>query len=150
MHLDFGGIEEIAASNERIRAFVMEAKQVASCIPDSQNFSKIDESHFTLDVKIGVGAVGGLFAMAVELKDLGQGRYLYTIRGRGSGSSIDIALNINVAGRKGNNAVVEWSSTADLKGIISGLGEQIIKQVTRSEIDRILENAKKKIEMVQG
>ena len=48
------------------------------------------------------------------------------------------------------NAVVEWSSTADLKGIISGLGEQIIKQVTRSEIDRILENAKKKIEMVQG
>ena len=150
MHLDFGGVEEIAASDERIRAFVMDARQVASCIPDSQNFSKLDEFHFTLDIKIGVGVVGGLFAMAVELKDLGQGRYLYTIHGGGSGSRIDIALNINVASSKGNSTAVEWSSTADLKGIISGLGEQIIKQVTHSEIGRILENAKKKIEMVQG
>jgi carbon monoxide dehydrogenase subunit G len=143
MQVDFGGDEEFNASIEAVRNFVKNVEKVAACIPDSGNFSKKDDTHFTMNIEPGLGVVKGSLPLNCSLSTDGDA-YTYLIDGKGLGSQVKVTLTINPYS-KGGATGVKWKSVIEIKGIMGGIGEPVIRKITEEYVQKIITNAKQEI-----
>lgn len=144
MRVDFGGDEEFNAPIDKVRNFVMDIKEVASCIPDSSNFSRTDANHFTMSIEPGLGVVKGSLPLHCSLESKGKDNYTYTIEGKGLGSEVSVTLSLNLY-EKGNSTGIKWESSINIKGIMGGIGESVIRKITQEYVEKIIANARQKI-----
>lgn len=143
MQVDFGGDEAFDAPIDKVRNFVVDIERVASCIPDSSNFSRIDDKHFTMSIEPGLGVVKGLLPLHCSLESRGENNYTYAIEGKGLGSEVKVSLSLNLY-EKGNSTGVKWKSSINIKGIMGGIGEAVIRKITQEYVEKIIANAKQK------
>jgi carbon monoxide dehydrogenase subunit G len=144
MQVDFGGDEEFDAPIEEVRSFVMNIEEVASCIPDSSNFSRIDSNHFTMNIEPGLGVVKGSLPLHCSLESKAENNYTYSIEGKGLGSEVKMSLSLNLY-EKGNSTGVKWESIINIKGIMGGIGEAVVRKITQEYVEKIIANARRKI-----
>lgn len=145
MQIKFGGVVDFDASIEKARAFLRDTEKVASCIPDSRGFARKDDTHFTVNVEMGIGAVKGILAMDCRLEELDDNKYAYTIEGSGAGSNIKVVLVLELSSKGASLAQLQWSSTSDIRGIMTGIGEPIIRRVSSEYIETIIANARQRL-----
>ncbi len=144
MLVDFGGEEEFNAPIETVRDFVSDTEKVASCIPDSGNFSKIDTNHFTMSIEPGLGIVKGSLPLHCTLENENANAYTYLIEGKGLGSEVKMKLSINLY-QKSSTTGVKWQSSIEIKGVMSGIGEAMVRKVTQEYVDKIIINVQLRI-----
>ena len=144
MRVDFGGDEEFNVPIDKVRNFVMDTGKVASCIPDSSNFSKTDANHFTMSIEPGLGVVKGSLPLHCSLESKGENNYIYSIGGKGLGSEVSVILSLNLY-EKGNSTGIKWDSSINIKGIMGGIGEAVIRKITQEYVEKIIANARQKI-----
>ena len=76
---------------------------------------------------------------------ISENRLSYSLSGKGLGSEIRIRLDLVVDG-SGNTSVLSWSADAELRGVISGVGEGILRGVAEEKIRKIVSNIRGSIE----
>ena len=143
MQVDFGGDEEFDAPIDKVRDFVMDIEKVASCIPDSSNFSRIDANHFTMSIVPGLGVVKGSLPVNCSLEVSGE-TYTYLITGKGLGSEVNVSLSLNLHAN-GSSTGIKWRSSIGVKGIMGGIGEAMIRKITQEYVEKIIANARQKM-----
>jgi len=144
MKVDFGGDEEFDAPIGKVRDFVMNIEKVASCIPDSSNFSRIDANHFTMSIEPGLGVVKGSLPLHCTLESKGENNYTYSLEGKGLGSEVKVTLSLNVY-ENGNSTGIKWESSIGINGIMEGIGETVIRKITKEYVEKIIANTRQKI-----
>ena len=144
MQVDFGGDEEFSASLDAVRDFVMDIEKVASCIPDSSNFSRINANHFTMNIEPGLGVVKGSLPLHCSLESKGENNYTYSLEGKGLGSEVKVSLSLNLHAN-GSSTGIKWDSSIWVKGIMGGIGEAVIRKITQEYVEKIIANARQKI-----
>ncbi len=135
----------VSAPIAKVSAFINDPSQVSSCIPDSQGFKKTGEKSFVVTTNLSLGAVHGSLSMNVEIEKQDQENVKYTITGSGLGSTAKIILKTGLSA-KGDKTELSWEAAAEFRGIVSGIGEQIIKNVTNEKVNGIIANMKSKLE----
>jgi uncharacterized protein len=59
----------VAATRERVWAFVTDPAKVGGCAPDMKKMTVIDDTHYEIKCGLDVGIVGGAFNAKVEIRD---------------------------------------------------------------------------------
>ena len=86
----FSGTVEIAAPRERVWEFLMDPNQVGSCGPGVQSIEEVDEDHFNIRAKVGVGFITATFTIHAEFQErVERERAKIGIRGQAPGSAVD-------------------------------------------------------------
>lgn len=141
MRIDFNGEEGIDAPKEKAIAFISSPEKMSQCIPDSSGFVKTGEQSFNIKVAVGIGVVKGTFSISGSVSKSGDENINYYLEGGGFGNRVVVNLSIRVEGDI-SGCVLSWKAGFDLSGIISGIGESIIRKVSESKIEVILGNVK--------
>ncbi|MEM0154815.1 MAG: SRPBCC domain-containing protein [Methanothrix sp.] len=144
MQTEFSGTINLDAAPGDVKKLISDTELVASCIPDSKDFKKLDDSHFSITVNVGISMVRGPFKLSGTMESLAD--YVqYSISGKGLGSEVSITIKLGVAGTGPSASKVTWSATAEFKGIISGVSEPIIRKITNEKVEEIASNLKAKL-----
>jgi carbon monoxide dehydrogenase subunit G len=140
---------EVEIPIDTVLDFSTNLREVASCIPNMQDFNKIDEKSFTINVTFGVAFVKGIFAVKGTLVEQNPEHILYRIEGEGIGSSMKIMISIDLSRKGPASTEIAWRSDAELTGLVSGLSESVLRKVSEDNINGIIANFKANLEKSQ-
>lgn len=146
MEIDDSGKIALAAAPSAAMAFITDVDSVIACIPEVVASRRIDDRNFNLTVKVGLSLISGDFDMKCTVADKGKNYAVYKISGGGMGSTVNILLSLSVKARGKSKSELEWRYESSFGGIVSGVGDSIIRKVTEDYIGRIVKNLKKALE----
>jgi carbon monoxide dehydrogenase subunit G len=144
MQTEFSGTMDLDAAPEEVKELISNTELVASCIPDSKDFKRLDDTHFSIVVNVGISMVRGPFKLSGTTESK-EDYVQYSISGRGLGSEVSITIKLSVAGIGPSDSRVAWNAKAEFKGIISGVNESIIRKITDEKVEEIASNLKAKL-----
>ena len=144
MKIDLSGTEHMAAGVSKSERFITDPESVSKCIPDSKEFQNTGEHAFSIKVEIGIGTLKGTFLINGIIESKGNS-ITYRLSGGGFGNKASILLYIKISGDE-TQTDLSWNANFDISGIISGLGQGIVKKVSEEKIAEIINNVKNMLE----
>ena len=143
-HLD--GSLEIKASPEKTYSSLCTPEFMVTTIPDLQSHKIIDENTFEAKAKVGFSIVRGTVDLKFFLSDKTPNAHAKLVGdGSGVGSKIHIDSVFDLSPSP-NGTVMKWFAEADLSGVASGIGGNMLKSQSEKMVSQIFENIKKKLE----
>lgn len=112
---------------------------VSTCVPETSDYKRTGE-HFTVKVNVGVSFIKGSFDLDGACGRT-KGGARYGITGHGAGSGITLTITFDVKG-SATGSDVEWAAAGELSGLISGVGEGILRKESERYIEIIIKNIK--------
>lgn len=141
----FEGTIDIAASRERVWAFVTDPRKVATCAPDVQGLEVDDPRHFRLIVRPGIGPFRSVFTVSVEFADLVEPEHASVVaRGRAHGSAVALRGRLDLAGD--GTTTLRWSSDVTLSGLIASVGSRLVQSAVDKTTRQTFDCIKAKLE----
>jgi uncharacterized protein len=145
MEMQWEGKEEVAASKERLWAFINDPASVANCMPDLVEAIVQDGSHVEATVKVGLGPVKGNFKLKIELLPEAGGSHMsMKISGGGLGSVVDLIAGADITDNGNATTTLDWSGTAEMRGQIANMAGRVIDSQARRVINTTFANVKAK------
>ncbi len=145
MQLSLNGAFKLKSPLKKTFLFLADSKKLSTCIPNAQKTNLINNTAFTTRFSIGVGFIKGNFDVRCETVPKPPDLVSIIVDGSGAGSRMRVRLSIHLKDAKGKFTDVEWSADAEVGGIISGLGESMLKDISKSKIDEIIREFEKRI-----
>jgi carbon monoxide dehydrogenase subunit G len=68
--MHFEGTVDIAAPRDKVWAFVIDPEQVGQCGPGVESIDVVDDTHFKVVAKVGIGFISAKFAVNMEFAEL--------------------------------------------------------------------------------
>jgi uncharacterized protein len=124
--LQYNGTEQIGASPETVWTFVTDPNKVGACLPELDQLTVHDDTHFDALVRVGVGPVRGKFKFKVELQpDPAARRINIKIAGGGLGSAVDLTAGADVVDG-GGGTILNWDGAAVMRGPVAAVGGRVL------------------------
>jgi uncharacterized protein len=127
MKLQHTGQERIPADVETVWRFVTDPHQIAQCLPDLEESTVVDASHFDAVVRVGVGPVRGRFKLKFAMQpDEAARRMGMTISGGGFGSAVDMQAAAVLVPADAGTTVLNWQGEAVMRGPVAAIGGRVL------------------------
>ena len=147
MKLNFNGLFELNVPVEKAFDTLTDPASISSCIPDLEKFEILDDKNFNAKVKAGIGFVRGSFDMKCSILELSKPSHSkFSIEGSGIPGKVKIQLSFDLKEKATNSTVISWAADSELSGLITGLGETILRKTTEAKVQEILNKIKEKLE----
>jgi carbon monoxide dehydrogenase subunit G len=125
--LQYNGREQITAGADTVWAFVTDPEKVGSCLPELDELTVHDATHFDAVVRVGVGPVRGKFRFKVEMTpDPAARRINLTISGGGLGSAVDLTAGADVVDTGAGSTTLNWDGAAVMRGPVAAVGGRVL------------------------
>ena len=146
--MQFSGTVEIDAPRDRVWEFLMDPNQVGSCGPGVQSIDVVDEDHFNIRAKVGVGFITATFtinAQFLEREPLQRAKI--GIRGQAPGSAVDGFGEMTLRDGESGATVMDWSAVVNIHGTIASVGARLIEGTAQKLIGQTFSCIKSKLEL---
>lgn len=145
--MHFEGTQQIAAPRAAVWDFVVDPQRVASCAPDVESVEVIDETHYKVVARVGVGFIRARFAVNVELTEAVEpDRAKLVARGQAPGSAVEASASIELSGPPEGPTRLDWRSDATVHGTIASVGARLIEGTAYKIADQVFACFKAKLE----
>jgi hypothetical protein len=145
MKLQHAGQEHIPADLATVWTFVTDPQQIGQCLPDAEEVTVVDPTHFEARVRVGVGPVRGRFRMKFELRpDVAARRMEMTISGGGFGSAVDMTAAADIVA-DGDATILNWSGDAVMRGPVAAVGGRVLDAQAQKLIAQTFANVRQKL-----
>lgn len=146
MDLAYSGQEVIPAPPDRVWAFISDAKNVASCLPDLIESKVEDDRHVQATVKVAVGPVRGKFTFKIALDPQpSAGRMNMRIAGGGFGSVVDLDAGATIAKNGDSATTLDWEGKASMRGPVATVGGRVLDAQAKRVITSTFANVRAKL-----
>ncbi len=143
MHLE--GSFETPASRQVAYDFLLNANDIAPCLPDLQSVEVLGPDSFRAKVKVGIGLVRGNMEFEFRVVDKVPPSSAKLVgNGRGVGSSVEIQTGFKLD-ESGSGCKVGWIADVTMGGIIAGLGSRMLDSTSSKMVEQVVENFKSKL-----
>jgi carbon monoxide dehydrogenase subunit G len=142
MNIELGGEEGVKGNVEGCLRLLSDLKTVASFIPDSEGFSVVDKDAFMVRIKVNIGPIKGKFVATCKIREMKANRISYGIEWRGTGSEVNILMEISLEKKDSENVNMRWKAVAELNGLITGIGESRIRSIADKYIETMISSLK--------
>jgi carbon monoxide dehydrogenase subunit G len=143
MRLDFNGRFTVNVSIDKTFAFLTNPESVSRCISDLEGFVPKDKSSFEAKIRVGVGPIHGVLNTQCSISDTRPpNSATLTIDGSGFGNKIRMEIKFTLASKSEQLTEVTWISTTEMKGIMTGLGEGMIRKLSQEKMEEVIERVK--------
>lgn len=147
MKLNFNGSFELNVSAEKAFDFLTDPSSISGCIPDLEKLEVMDDKNFNAKIKVGVGFVRGSFDLKCSILELNRPAHSkVSIDGTGVPGKMKTQISFDLKKKSESSTLIEWAADSEISGLISGLGEIILRKTTEGKVQEILNNIKEKLE----
>ena len=146
MKINFSGLFELKAPMEKVFDFISDPKTIAPLVPDIEKLEIIDDKNFKGNLKIGIGPLKGSFegkGVITELIRPNHGALI--LEGSSVVGKVKVIVNIDLS-ENGGVTQLKWNADAEMSGLITGMGESMLKSINQTETKKIFEKVKEKLE----
>ena len=145
--MKFSGTVEIAAPRDAVFAFVTDPTRVATCGPGVESVEVVDETHFRVKAKVGVGFIKAHFLIEMHLAHLEPPETAWiTGRGHAPGSAVDGSARMRLRELAPDRTAMEWESDVNIAGTLASVGARLIEGSARKMIDQTFDCIRAKVE----
>jgi carbon monoxide dehydrogenase subunit G len=135
MHFD--GSVPIKADREQVWVFVTDPNQIASCGPGVDSVTIIDDAHFKVTARIGIGPIKATFAIDITRGEQRAPDYAeMTGTGKAPGSAVDGSARMDLSDGPDGTTVMDWTADVHIHGKLASVGARLIEGTARKMIDQ--------------
>ncbi len=142
MKMSLNGAFELKIPLDKTFKFLTDSDNISRCIPDSNDTNIVNKTVFNTSLNMGIGFIKGSFGVHCEIKPRPPNLVLLVIEGGGVGSKMKVQLNLQLTKKSQNLTSVSWTADAEMSGLISGVGENLLKNISGSRIEEIVKRLK--------
>lgn len=147
--MEFSGEEKINAPRDKVWAFVTDPEQVAQCAPglEDDGLEIVDEDHFKVKVRAGVGMVRASFEFDCEWVERNEPDHArISARGNAPGSSVSMDATMDLSDGENGGTVMAWKTDAQISGRLAGVGGRLINPVADRMTSQVFSCIREKLE----
>ena len=127
----FEGIESV-----RVWNFLTDAQRISQCLPGCEKLEQTGEGAYDLQMRMGVGAISGVFSGSIHLHDLQPTfEYQMTVNGTGKPGFVKGEGTVRLTS-EGNGTILHYSGDVSAGGAIASVGQRMISGAARMVIDQ--------------
>lgn len=140
--LKFSGSFNVDATAEEVYDFIIDARKMASVIPDVQSFEMEDADNYRLTVKVGLSFIKGKFKLKVKTTAKVPGSHAEVSgNGTGSGSSATFHGICDISASD-NSSQVTWVVDVEIGGLAGAVGSRLVQSASEKYLDQLIESFK--------
>jgi carbon monoxide dehydrogenase subunit G len=142
--LEFKGTEQLGVPRGEAFKKLTDPEVLSKSIPDAQGISISEDGEIKCDVKVKLSVVQSTMHVTMKITKSRPDTYAKVQSvATGAGSRVEIEALFNLSGE--DAAEVQWSVTARLSGLISGLGSGVLRSYGSKLIEQIVGGVKRSI-----
>lgn len=145
--MEFSGSVDIAASRDLVFDFLVDPQRVSACGPGVESIEVIDEDHFRVVAKVGVGFITARFVVDLEVAERQRPDFaVIRARGQAPGSAVDAVGRMDlVDGPEFGTTTMRWAAEVHLGGMLAGVGARMIDGTANKLIGQTFDCMRAKI-----
>ncbi len=145
--MQFQGTVDIAAPRDRVWAFVIDPKQVGQCGPGVETIEVIDDTHFKVTAKVGIGFIRAKFVVDMSFAEMTPpDAATIKAHGQAPGSAVDANAEMKLSDGPSGGTVMDWSADVNIAGTLASVGARLIEGTANKMIGQTFDCMKTKLE----
>lgn len=147
--MEFNGEERIKAPRAEVWAFLTDPEKIAQCAPGLEDggLEIVDEDHFKVRVKAGVGFIRSTFEFNCEWVERDEPNHaLIKANGDAPGSSVSMTATMDLEDGEDGITVMKWATEAQISGRLAGVGGRLINPVADRMTSQVFDCVREKLE----
>ena len=145
MHFD--GSVPIKADRQRVWAFVTDPSQVAQCGPGVESVTIIDDAHFRVTARIGIGPIKATFGIDITRGEQREPDYAELAgSGKAPGSAVDGSARMDLSDGPDGSTVMDWTADLHIHGKLASVGARLIEGTAKKMIGQTFDCVRAKLE----
>ena len=145
MHFD--GSVPIRADRATVWAFVNDPTRVAACGPGVEGVQVIDDRHFKVTAKVGIGIIRATFVVDVTRGETREPDHAsLTASGNAPGSAVDGTARMDLTDGPDGSTVMDWAADVTIHGKLASVGARLIEGTARKLIDQTFDCMRSRME----
>jgi carbon monoxide dehydrogenase subunit G len=145
--MKFSGSVPIAASRDRVWAFVIDPQQVGPCGPGVETIEVIDATHFKATAKVGIGFISARFQVNLEIAEQQPpDRAVIKAHGQAPGSAVDATAEMRLSDSGDGKTVMDWNADVAIAGTLASVGARLIEGTANKMISQTFDCMRAKLE----
>ncbi len=143
----FAGSVDIHAPHERVWAFVIDPNQVGSCGPGVESIDVVDDTHFRVRAKVGVGFISARFVVDMEMAErVPPDHAVIKAHGQAPGSAVDATASMSLRSGADGTTVMDWEADVLIAGTIASVGARLLEGTANRMIAQTFDCMRAKLE----
>ena len=132
--MDFAGDFRSPAPLAATWEFVMDPERIARCGPGVREIEILDETHYRITARVGIGAIAANFRVDAELTDVVEHeRAGVRVTAQAPGTAVEGVASMTLAD-DGAGSRMDWEVRVTISGKLAAVGERLI----RGTADRLI------------
>ena len=147
--MEFSGEERIKAPRDKVWEFVTDPAKIAQCAPGLEDggLQVIDEDHFKVTVRAGVGFIRSVFEFNCEWVERDEpNQAVIKANGDAPGSSVTMTATMDLSDDENGGTIMHWGTDAQISGRLAGVGGRLINPVADRMSRQVFDCVKEKLE----
>jgi carbon monoxide dehydrogenase subunit G len=145
--MHFEGSVPIKADRAKVWAFVTDPRQVASCGPGVDAVEVVDDHHFKVTAKVGIGLIRATFVVDVaRAEERAPDFASLTGSGRAPGSAVDGSARMDLSDGPDGTTLMAWSTDVHIHGKLASVGARMIEGTAKKMIGQTFDCIRAKLE----
>jgi carbon monoxide dehydrogenase subunit G len=145
--MHFEGHVPIKADRAAVWAFVNDPTKVAACGPGVEGVQVIDDEHFKVTAKVGIGIIRATFVVDVTRGETREPDHAsLTASGNAPGSAVDGTARMDLTDGPDGSTVMDWAADVTIHGKLASVGARLIEGTARKLIDQTFDCMRSRME----
>jgi carbon monoxide dehydrogenase subunit G len=139
MAIKFSGEFEVKRKPEEVYDFLTDPNRFAQLLPDFQNLTVQDATHFTLKLNVGISYIKGSANVKMELVQAERpSRAQYRGQGAVAGGNVTIIAGFDLA-PVSNGTKVNWQGEAQIFGGLASVAGGLLEPLGKKQIQKLID-----------
>jgi uncharacterized protein len=139
MAIKFSGEFEVKRKPEEVYDFLTDPNRFAPLLPEFQNVSVQDPTHFAVKVNVGISYIKGTADVAMELAQANRPlRAQYKGRGAVAGGNVTMIAGFDLA-PVDSGTKVNWQGEAQIFGRLTSVAGGLLEPLGRKQIQKLID-----------
>lgn len=115
----------------------MDPTRIAPCGPGVRDVEIIDDTHYRITARVGIGAIAATFHIVAEVTDVTEQESAgVRVRAQAPGTAVEGLASMSLSD-DGDGTQMDWSVSVTISGKLAAVGERLI----RGTADRLIKQA---------
>jgi carbon monoxide dehydrogenase subunit G len=145
VELEFQGEESVKVEPGKALSMLADPNFLARTIPDFSEYEPLSGSELLGRVRIGLTVVSGTMKVRLKVQERLESSLKIAVEASGLGSEVRISITFDFFSKNGET-LMSWRASADISGLLSGLGSTLLRGYSERKIDEVMRTIRQALE----